>query len=244
MTALSPSTAAIRLRSAIFLVCSVLVTLAFLPLMVLLAAPRRMGWKVLRGYVGAQLWLLRRICGVRYRVSGAGHLPEGPCLLAVRHESLWETLFLPWYLGNPAVVLKREILHYPLAGPVARKMGYIGVDRSGDLAAARVTFAEARRAAAAGRRVLIFPSGTRRPGLRDRVQPGVAVLYRQLEAPCVPITHNSADCWPHRSWLRPPGVIEVRILPPIPPGLKTREVMQRLERDLGPEMRPEPNGGS
>ncbi len=238
MTPLSRSPAAIRLRSLAFFLASAIVSVIFLPLLILLAAPIRFGWPVLRAFVAVHLWLLRWICGVRYRVTGQENLPAGASLLAVRHESMWETMFLPYYLDNPAVVLKQEILRYPFIGPICRKLGYIGVDRTGDVSAARATFGHARRAAQAGRQVLIFPAGTRRPEGRDKMQPGVAVLYRQMDLPCVPITHNAADCWPYKSWLRPPGEIEVRILPPVPPGLRTREVMEALTEALGPGQRP------
>ncbi len=91
---------------------------------------------------------------------------------------------------------------------------------------------------AEGRKILIFPAGTRDPAGRDAMQPGVAVLYRQLGLPCVPVTHNSGDIWPHGSWLRCPGEVEVRILPPIHPGQKTRVFMEHLGAALGAANRP------
>ncbi|WP_425052221.1 lysophospholipid acyltransferase family protein [Psychromarinibacter sp. S121] len=221
-----------------YFLLSVAVTLCFLPTTVLLAAPMSWAWPVLRAYVAIQLFLLRVICGQKVRVTGAENLGPGPSLIAARHEAMWETLFLPIQLGNPAVMLKQEILTYPLAGPVARKLGYIGIDRSGNLEAAKRSFAQARSAVDAGRRVLIFPSGTRDPARRDQLQAGVAVIYRQLGVPCVPVTLNSGDLWPHRSWLKRPGTVDVRICPPIPPGLKTRDFMARLNEDLGPDTRP------
>ncbi len=86
------------------------------------------------------MFWLRVVCGISYEITGLENLPDGPCILASRHEAMWETIFLPWMLGNPAVFLKSEILGYPIAGPVARKMGYIGVDRTGDLEAAKKSF--------------------------------------------------------------------------------------------------------
>lgn len=238
MTALSRSPAAIRARSAAFYVLCVATTLPFLPFLVLIYAPMRVGWPVLRAYFTVQIWLLRVICGQRVRVTGQENLPDGPCLLAARHESAWETLYLPWRFGNPAVMLKRELLGIPLVGNIARKLRYIAIDRSGDLATARASFDAAKEEVAKGRKILIFPAGTRNPAGRDAMQPGVAVLYRQLGLPCVPISHNSGDIWPHKSWLRCPGEVEIRILPPIAPGQKTRVFMDQLSRALGPENRP------
>lgn len=228
MTANMGIPAVARARSAGFAVASALATLPFLLLWPLIVAPRRVVWAIIRVHIAVQVFLLRRIAGVGYRVEGLENLPQGPCILASRHEAMWETIFLPWILGNPAVLLKQEILSYPVAGPVARKLGYIGVDRSGNLEAAKRAFDDARDQAREGRSVLIFPSGTRDPARRDEVQAGVAVLYRRLQVPCVPIVLNSGEHWLFRSWLRLPGTIRIEILPPIPPGLRTAEFMERL----------------
>jgi len=232
MTALSHNRAVARIRSLCFHVVSALVSLGFVLLYPFILAPRRVVWAILSSWVAAQVFLLRWVAGIGYRVRGWENLPEGPCILAARHESMWETMVLPMRLGNPTVFLKEEILRYPIAGPVARKLGYIGVNRDGDLAAAKRSFDLAKGEVAKGRRVLIFPSGTRNPAHRTRVQTGVAVLYRQLKLPCVPIVLNSGDHWLYRSWLRLPGMIEVEIRPPIPPDLKTREFLDRLSSDL------------
>ncbi len=232
MTALSDNRGVAWIRSLCFHVVSTLTTCAFVLLYPFILAPRRVVWSILSAWVAIQVFWLRWVAGIGYRVEGVENLPDGPCILASRHESMWETMVLPMRLGNPAVFLKEEILRYPIAGPVARKLGYIGVNRDGDLAAAKRSFDLAKEAVAEGRSVLIFPSGTRDPAYRTRVQTGVAVLYRQLGVPCVPIVLNSGDFWVRHSWLRLPGTIEVELRPAIPAGLRTREFMERLEAAL------------
>ena len=86
MTVLSSRPAVIEARSLAFHAASVLVVLAFLPALVLVRAPRRIAWPVLRAFFWVQLWLLRRICAQRVEVAGLRHLPDGPCILAARHE--------------------------------------------------------------------------------------------------------------------------------------------------------------
>ena len=232
MTSNTGSVALVWVRSLLFHIAALVATIPFLPLFVLLLGPMRFVWPVLCFYLRLQLFLLRLICGQTYRVTGLENAPHTPVILAARHESMWETVVLPTLFKNPAVVLKNEILRYPLAGAVARKLEFIGVDRSGALDRAKETFDAAKMQAAKGRSILIFPNGTRNPDLRNRVQPGVAVLYRTLKLPCLPIVHDSGRLWPFRSWLRHPGVITIRILPTIPPGLRTSEFLSRLESDL------------
>jgi 1-acyl-sn-glycerol-3-phosphate acyltransferase len=63
-------------------------------------------------------------------------------------------------------------------------------------------------------------------------QPGVAALYRELAVPLVPAAVNSGLYWGRRAFVKRPGRIILEFLPPIPPGLPRREVMQELERRI------------
>ena len=47
-------------------------------------------------------------------------------------------------------------------------------------------------------------------------------LYAQLGLPVVPVAHVAGLYWPRRKFLRYPGTIKARFLPPIPPGLDRR----------------------
>ena len=84
-----------------------------------------------------------------------------------------------------------------------------------------------------GRSIIIFPEGTRTaPGEKSFYHSGVAALYSQLKLPVVPVALNSGLYWPRRKLIRRPGVITLRFLPPIPPGLPREQFMGRLEEDI------------
>ena len=88
---------------------------------------------------------------------------------------------------------------------------------------------EAKKRAADGREIIIFPEGTRRaPGDPPDYKTGVVLLYEALCIPCVPVALNSGVFWPRRSLTRRPGTIVVEFLDPIPPGLPKAEFMSRL----------------
>ena len=90
----------------------------------------------------------------------------------MKHQSAWDTLILPVVLGDPAVVMKRELLWVPFYGWYAARAGSIAIDRGGGAAALRRMVAAARAAAAAGRPIVIFPEGTRTaPGRRLPTSP-------------------------------------------------------------------------
>src|SRR3546814_15770208 len=90
--------------------------------------------------------------------------------------------------------------------------------------------AAARKAAAAGRPVVIFPEGTRvAPHQHRPYQPGVAALYGQLGLPVVPVALNSGLFWRRRSFLKQPGPIILEFLPPYAPG---RSAGRRVGHEL------------
>ena len=232
MTRRSENPLIIGARSVVFHVVSAVVTLVFLLFLPFLLAPKRYSWTILGAFVYTQIWLLKVICGQRFEVKGVGDLPPGPVIFAVRHEALWETLILPYVLNDPIVFLKDDIMRYPVAGWIAKKFEYIGLDRSGAVDKAREAFATARMHANQGRSFMIFPSGTRDPKRRHNVETGVAVLYRAIGTPVVPVVLDSGSFWPYKSWLRKPGTITVRVLPTIDPGLKTSVFLDRLKGDI------------
>ena len=213
-----------------FVAATVTIGFAGLPL---LAAPRRAVMAFGRFWAQAVLALLGCVVGMRGEVRGRANLPAGPCLIAMKHQSAWDTLMLPPLLRDPAVVIKRELLFVPFYGWYASRAGSIFIDRKGGAAALRRMVAAAKAAAAQGRPVVIFPQGTRTaPGEVQPYQPGVAALYQALSLPLVPAAVNSGLYWGRRSFMKRPGRAIMNFLPPIPPGLPRREAVAEVERRI------------
>lgn len=175
------------------------------------------------------LWLLRVVVGLRVRQVGFAHLPAGPAILAAKHQSAFDTIFWLTMRPMPAYVLKRELLWIPLYGWFAARAGMIPVDRAGGGAALRRMLRAAERALAAGRKIVIFPEGTRTaPGEARPWQPGVAALAA-TGVPLVPVATDSGRFWGRRAFLKRPGVLSVVVLPPLPPGLPRAEMLRRAQ---------------
>jgi len=220
-----------RLRALAFYIAFFGVTALFgvagLPL---LLAPRRWVMRFGRCWARCVLAFLRMIIGLDGEIRGLDHIPSGPSIIAMKHQSAWDTLILPLILDDFAVVLKRELLFVPFYGWYAARAGSIAIDRRGGAGALRHMVAAAQRAVAAARPIVIFPEGTRTaPGQRLTYQPGVAALYQALGIPLVPAAVNSGLYWGRRSFVKRPGRIVLAFLPPIPPGLPRRQVMGELE---------------
>jgi 1-acyl-sn-glycerol-3-phosphate acyltransferase len=224
------------LRSLLFNLCyllwSVVMHVLCLPL---LLAPAAWVWAAGHLWIDGTLFLLRVLCGLGARELGLENLPKGPAIIAAKHQSAWETLFLSRRLGNPAFILKRELLGIPLFGWFIRKVGMVAVDRAGKAAALKQMVRDANQALAQGRRIVIFPEGTRvAPGAHRPYQPGIAALYGQLNVPVVPVALNSGLYWGRKAWVKKPGRILIEYLPPIPPGLDRKAFMAELEHRLEP----------
>jgi 1-acyl-sn-glycerol-3-phosphate acyltransferase len=199
----------------------------------LLLAPRPWVMRFGRFWARVALAFLKAIVGLDGEIRGLERLPPGPCIIAMKHQSAWDTLILPVVLGDPAVVLKRELLWVPLYGWYAARAGSIAIDRKGGAAALRHMVTAARRAVALGRKVVIFPEGTRTaPGRRRPYQPGVAALYQALQLPVVPAAVNSGLYWGRRAFVKRPGHIVLEFLEPIAPGLPRRQLMDQLEAGI------------
>lgn len=220
-----------RLRALLFYVgffgATALLGVAGLPLLLM---PRRWVMRFGRFWSGCVLAFLKAIVGLDGEIRGLDHVPAGPCIIAMKHQSAWDTLILPVVLDDFAIVIKRELLFVPFYGWYAARAGSIAIDRQGGAGALRRMVRAARRAATAGRPVVIFPEGTRTaPGQRLVYQPGVAALYQALHVPVVPAAVNSGLYWGRRSFVKKPGRIILAFLEPIAPGLPRRRMMEELE---------------
>ncbi len=181
-----------------------------------------------------ELSAVRLICGVRLSVSGLEHLPKnGAALLASRHESAFDTMVWLTLLPGACYVLKAELTRIPLFGGFVEPCGMISVERDGGGAAMRQLMRDGKRAAAAGRQIVIFPEGTRgESGVLLTLHPGVAALASSTKLPIIPVVTDSGRHWGRRSFHKYPGTIHIRILPPLPQDLPRPALMARLEQVL------------
>lgn len=199
-----------------------------------LVLPRRIATAFITLFYVRGIDLLERVVlGVNWRITGKENLPPEAALIAMKHQSQWETLKLPLLFRDPVVVLKIELLRLPFWGWYAWKQDAIGVDRSKRAKAIPGMVAAAKARMSDARDIVIFPQGTRVPvGTDAPYKPGLRYLYQALECPVVPVAINSG-CFVNK-WgiMRQRGTIDVVILPPIPPHLPPKEMMQRLETIL------------
>jgi 1-acyl-sn-glycerol-3-phosphate acyltransferase len=192
------------------------------------------------GWLRVAIWGARVICGVRARLHGFENLPDTPVVLLPKHQSTWETLAFPGLMPHPlCYVFKRELLYIPFFGWAMARMDMIHIDRSKRAEAWTRVSEQGRRFMEMGHWVIMFPEGTRAPrGGKGIYKSGGTRLAIATGRPVLPIAVTSARCWPRKSFVLRPGVIDVSVGRPIPSdGRQPDELMREVETWIESEMR-------
>ncbi len=193
----------------------------------------------LRGVIVAA----RLVGGVRYRIHGAQNLPDSSdnrrIILCPKHQSTWETFFLPSITSHPlAYVFKKELLRIPVFGWCIGRLGMIHIDRSKRTEAWARVAQQGRVLMDRGKWIIMFPEGTRTErGCKGKYKSGAARLAVDTGATIIPIAVTSGRCWPRRSFSFIPGTIDVSVGQPVSAeGREADELMAEIESWIESEM--------
>lgn len=225
------------LRSVVFYILYVSFTLVFCTLAPFIFGllPFRMRFNGLTIWNRVTIFLVRVICGVRYKVIGIENIPKGACIFAAKHQSAWETYFFQILFKRPiSTIMKRELLRVPFFGWSLALMQPIAIDRSSPREALKQVFEKGKRRISEGISVLVFPEGTRfDPGQAGKYARSAAAIAESTSAPLIPIAHNAGECWSPKSLVIKPGCISVIIGNSIDPnGFTSKELTQQLEQTI------------
>lgn len=207
-------------------------------------------WTRLLGRLGARGALQRsakawargvqRTLGIRLDVRGTEHIAAREAYIVIPlHEGFADALALLQLPLRLRFVVRDELLHWRLLGPVLRDTGQIAICPEQGARGYRRTLREARTALAAGESVVIFPQGSIL-GIEAEFVGGAFRLARALGRPLLPVALTGS----HRVWEHPytPRLrygerISLHVFPPIaaeqvrasPPDTLRRAVQQRLK---------------
>lgn len=221
------------LRSISFELGRVLLTLFFSVVGQLFwLAPYPLRYAFLTKWTVLTLAWLRFTCGLRFEVEGAEHIDATkPSVVMAHHESAWETMAMQLVFPRQTYVLKKELMRIPFFGWTIAMLNPIAIDRSAGRAAMRLLLEQgAQRLQQRGDWLVIYPEGTRVPtGTIGKINKGAASLALKLAAPIYLVTHNAGAFWPKNSLLKKPGVITVKVSPPLnPQGMTVEQINQAV----------------
>lgn len=228
------------LRSCVFYLVYVLFTVVFCTFAPLsFALPFQYRYRILIIWNHFVVRWLKVCCGVKFRVEGLEHLPQGACVIASKHQSNWETYFFQILFQRPlSTILKRELLRVPFFGWSLALMKPIAIDRSSPREALKQILKKGQKRIEAGITVLVFPEGTRvDPGKKGNYARGAAGIAHNGGCPVVPVAHNAGECWPANTFVKYPGTITVRIGAPIEgENMSTKEISAQTEQWIESQM--------
>jgi 1-acyl-sn-glycerol-3-phosphate acyltransferase len=172
----------------------------------------------IRRYVRRMVQAMGAFAGIRIRVEGREHLPQGAFIVASKHQS-WGDGFATYdQFDDLAFVTGDHLEKMPLLGPVLKKLGAIVVDSCGGHEARAALKERAADAHRDGRKILIFPEGALAPvGRKYRYRSGVWHMARDFGLPVVPLATNLGLFWPPEGEMRP-GTMTLAFLAPIAAG--------------------------
>jgi 1-acyl-sn-glycerol-3-phosphate acyltransferase len=143
-----------------------------------------------------------------FRVIGAERLNvAGPALVACNHVSFLDPPFVGQAFEEAIHYFARKTLFdHPIAGWVLRRWQAIPIDRDKpDAASLKQTIRLLRD----GKKVLIFPEGTRSTtGDLQSAEAGVGLFIAKSQAPVLPVRiFGTYECFPRGSWFIKPAQI-------------------------------------
>jgi 1-acyl-sn-glycerol-3-phosphate acyltransferase len=158
---------------------------------------------LLHWWARSVVWAARGIGGMRVEIRGRANLPaHGPALLANKHHSESDGIFLAALIPGIAFVAMQELFRYPLIGAILYRLQMIRVDTCGG-----------------GKE-------------RERYRSGIYDLYRDLGLPVTPVATSLGLLWNRRDWRKKAGRCAIEFLPAIETGLDKQTFMRRLEETI------------
>lgn len=184
-----------------------------------------------KSYAAWCMWTARWMIGLRCEVRG--QVPQGEVLVASKHQSFLDIMIIFHALPRAKFIMKREILWTPVIGQYTKRMQMIAVNRGKRGKAISKMMEDVNAGRVEPGQIVIYPQGTRvAPGAKVAYKVGTAVLYDQLDQPCIPAATNAGYFWPRRGLYRRPGLAVVEFLDPIAPGLTKEAFMENLENSV------------
>lgn len=198
-----------------------------------LILPLSVRYAMVTWWTRVMIWLLKHICLLEYKVEGLENIPKKRNgIVLSKHQSTWETFYLPSFFHQAAIIVKRELMWIPFFGWGLLAINPISINRSDKASAMDQILKKGKKALDSGRWILVFPEGTRmKPGVVGNYRPGGAKLAVQTGYPVIPVAHNAGYYWPKGRLIKIPGTIKVVIGPLIETQGRTAEEVTREAKE-------------
>ncbi len=188
-------------------------------------------YRFINFYSVLNLWVLKNLCGIDYRVEGKENIPDEACIIFSKHQSALETMMVQRIFPPLTFVIKKELLWLPFFGWGLRALDPIAINRKAGRKAISQIVEQGINRLKQGIWIVIFPEGTRsKPGTKLPYKKGGAILASKSEHKVIPVAHTAGEYWPKGFFSRQTGTIVMSIGPAIETkGKKADQIMQEAE---------------
>ncbi|MCX2966834.1 HAD-IB family hydrolase [Gordonia aquimaris] len=160
------------------------------------------------------------LAGVHVRVLDGGEYltSDRPCVFVFNHQSKLDLPVMINLVRSDATgVAKKEVQRVPVVGQILDQAGLVFIDRADPSRAIEQLAPAVKALREDGMSLVVAPEGTR--SATPRIGPfkkGPFHIAAQAEVPVVPVVmRNTGELMWRGSQLIRPGIVEVRVLPPV-----------------------------
>ena len=159
-------------------------------------------------FTRSNIYMCRALCGLDYAVIGLKNIPEKPCIVFLKHSSVYEMFFALSFFQPASYVAKYELMFIPVVRGAIKALKCIPVKRGLGKNEVNKVVAQGEQYLNEGRWIVICPEGTRvRHGETRRYGISGALLAKGTFTPVLPVAHNAGYFWGRRSLIKKPGKI-------------------------------------
>ena len=154
-------------------------------------------------FTRSNVYMCRVLCGLDYAVIGLKNIPEKPCIVFLKHASVYELFFALSFFRPASFVAKYELMFIPVVRGAIKALKCIPVKRGLGKKEVNKVVAQGEQYLNEGRWIVICPEGTRvRHGETRRYGISGALLAKGTVTPVLPVAHNAGYFWGRRSLIK------------------------------------------
>ena len=215
-------------------VCTMLISSVYVSIIGTLFLPFSFSvrYRYINFYSVLNLWVLKHLCNIDYRVEGKENIPENEaCIIFSKHQSALETMMVQRIFPPLTFVVKRELLWMPFFGWGLKSIDPIAINRKAGRKAIFQIIEQGIDRLKKGIWIVIYPEGTRsKPGTRLPYKKGGGILASKSEYRVIPVAHTAGEFWPKGFFSRQTGTIVMSIGPAIETkGRTSEDIMKEAE---------------
>ena len=172
----------------------------------------RIRWRAATAFAQTNIYLCKRLCGLSHEIVGLKNIPAKPCIVFLKHSSVYELFFALSFFQPSSYVAKYELMFVPVLRGAIKALKCIPVKRGLGRKEVSKVVAEGEGRLNEGRWLVVCPEGTRvRHGETRRYGISGALLAKGTNKPVLPVAHNAGYFWGRRALIKKPGKITFSI---------------------------------